>query len=247
MYSESHCHLGDMRPEDVKRAEDTGLALMITMGLDEASTNIALKLAKRHRSIRFSLAVHPWYSDEFTEKTRMMFLRLAKNPEVVAIGETGLDYTGRMSHQWVREEKCVDKETQRSTFRAHVRLAKKLCLPVIVHDRAPGQEALDLLEEEDAMTTGAMIHGFAKDRIYALRCEKLGIYLSLGLRTLQAPPPGLVEAVKYTPMRFIVTETDSNKPWEVVKACDIIGRIKGLTMEEVGSAATENLRRLIKQ
>ena len=48
-------------------------------------------------------------------------------------------------------------------------------------------------------------------------------------------------------MRFIVTETDSNKPWEVVKACEIIGRIKGLTMEEVGSAATENLRRLIKQ
>jgi len=49
-----------MCPEDVKRAEDAGLALMITMGLDEASTNTALKLAKRHQSIRFSLAVHPW-------------------------------------------------------------------------------------------------------------------------------------------------------------------------------------------
>ena len=47
-------------------------------------------------------------------------------------------------------------------------------------------------------------------------------------------------------MRLIVAETDSNKPWEVVKACDIIGRIKGLTMEEVGSAATENLRRLTR-
>ena len=235
-----------MCPEDVKRAEDAGLALMITMGLDEASTNTALKLAKRHQSIRFSLAVHPWYSDEFTEETRKMFLRLAKNPEVVAIGETGLDYTGRMSHQWVREEKYVDKDTQTATFRAHVGLARELHLPVIVHDRAPGQETLDLLEEECAAKTGAMIHGFAKDRIYALRCERLGIYLSLGLRTLQAPPPGFEEAVKHTPMRLIVTETDSNKPWEVVKACDIIGRIKGLTMEEVGSAATENLRRLTR-
>lgn len=235
-----------MSSEDVKRAEDVGLTLMITMGLDEASTNIALNLAKRHRSIRFSLAVHPWYSDEFTEETRMMFLRLAKNPEVVAIGETGLDYTGRMSHQWVRE-KYVDKEIQRATFRAHVGLAKELRLPVIVHDRAPGQETLDLLEEEGAAKTGVIIHGFAKDRIYAQRCERLGIHLSLGLRTLQAPPPSFEEAVKHTPMRLIVTETDSNEPWEVVKACEIIGRIKGLTMEEVGSAATENLRRLTKQ
>ncbi len=189
MYSESHCHLGDISPEDVKRAEDAGLALMITMGLDEASTNTALKLAKRHPSIRLSLAVHPWYSDEFTEETRKMFLRLAKNPEVVAIGETGLDYTGRMSRRWVREEKYVPKETQVATFRAHVGLARELSLPVIVHDRAPGQEALDLLEEEGAAKTGVIIHGFSKDRAYALRCERLGFHLSLGLRTLEAPPP----------------------------------------------------------
>jgi TatD DNase family protein len=83
---------------------------MITMGLDEASTAVALKLAKRHPSIRLSLAVHPLYSDEYTEETRRMFVGLADNPEVVAIGETGLDYTGRMSHQWVREERHVDEE-----------------------------------------------------------------------------------------------------------------------------------------
>ncbi|OGD58473.1 hypothetical protein A3K78_00110 [Candidatus Bathyarchaeota archaeon RBG_13_52_12] len=247
LYSESHCHLGDMSPEDVARAEDAGLALMVTMGLDEASTDTALKLAKSRRSIRLSLAVHPWYSDEFNEETRKTFLRLAENPEVVAIGETGLDYTGRMSHQWVRDEKYLDKEIQRATFRAHIGLARELRLPVIVHDRAPGQEALDLLEEEEAAKSGAMIHGFAKDRAYAQRCEKLGIHLSLGLRTLQAPPPGFEEAVKNTPLRLLVTETDSNKPWEVVKACEIIGRMRNLTAEVVGSAATENLRRLTKQ
>lgn len=116
----------------MKRAEDTGLVLMITMGLDETSTAVVLKLAKRHPSAR----------------------------------------------------------------------------------------------------------------AYARRCEKLGIHLSLGLRTLQAPPPGFEAAVKYMPMRLIVIEPDSNKPWEVVKACEIIARIKGLTVEEVGSTATENLRRL---
>jgi TatD DNase family protein len=236
-----------MSPEDVRRAEDAGLMLMVTMGLDEASTNTALKLAKSHRSIRLSIAVHPWYSDEFNEETRRIFLRLAENPEVVAIGETGLDYTGRMSHSWLREERYVDKETQRATFRAHIGLAKELRLPIIVHDRAPGQEALDILVEEGATGTGVIIHGFAKDLTYARRCGELGFHLSLGLRTLQASTPGFEEAVRYTPMAFIVTETDSNKPWEVLKACEIIGRIKGLTMEEVGSAATENLRQLTRQ
>ncbi len=236
-----------MSPEDVARAEDAGVALMVTMGLDDASTNVALRLAKRHRSVRLSLAVHPWYSDEYTEETRERFRRLAENPEVVAIGETGLDYTGRMSHSWVREDKFVDRETQRATFRAHMGLAKELGLPVIVHDRAPGQEALDIIEEEGAARTGAIIHGFAKDVAYATRCEGLGLNLSLGLRTLQTLPPGFEEAVRHTPLRIIVTETDSDKPWEVVKACEIIGRLKGLTADEVGSAATENLRRLTRQ
>lgn len=123
------------------------------------------------------------YRDEYTEKTRKMFVDLAKNHEVVAVGETGLDFTGRMSHQWVKEEKYVDKAIQRATFRAHVQLARELKLPVIVHDRGEGQEALDILEELGAPKTGAIIHGFAKDEAYAKRCEALGIHLSLGLRT----------------------------------------------------------------
>ena len=247
MYSESHCHLGDMSPEEVKKVEDAGLALMITMGLDEASTAVALKLARRHPSIRISLAVHPWYSDEYNEETRKMFVGLADNSEVVAIGETGLDFTGRMSHQWVRETRYVDPDIQRATFRAHIGLARELDLPVIVHDRAPGQEALDILEEMGAARTGAIIHGFAKDEAYAKRCEALDIHLSFGLRTLQAPPPGFETAVKHTPLKFIVTETDSNKPWEVVKTCELIGTLKGLSADEVGSTATDNLRRLTEQ
>jgi TatD DNase family protein len=247
MFSESHCHLGDMNPKDMKKAEDAGLKLMITMGLDEASTSIALKLAKSYKSVRLSLAVHPWYSDEYTEETRKMFLSLSENPEVVAIGETGLDYTGRMNHKWVREEQYVDKEVQRAVFKAHIKLACELNLPVIVHDRGKDQEALDILEKMNAMRTGAIIHGFAKDEAYARRCEELGVYLSLGLRTLQKMPVGFEAAVKRTPMRLIVTETDSNKPWDVIKACEIIGKVKGLTAEEVGSWATNNLKRLTKQ
>ena len=140
----------------------------------------------------------------------------------------------------------MDKAIQRATFRAHVGLAKELKLPVIVHDRGDGQEALDILEEFGAPKTGVIIHGFAKDEAYAKRCEALGIHLSLGLRTLQNPPPGFEAAVKRVPLQFIVTETDSNKPWEVIKACEIIGKIKGVPTGEVGAKATENLMRLTR-
>jgi Tat protein secretion system quality control protein TatD with DNase activity len=98
-----------------------------------------------------------------------------------------------------------------------------------------------------AARTGVIIHGFAKDQAYAKRCEELDIHLSLGLRTLQMPPCGFEAAVKNIPLRLIVTETDSNQPWEVVKACEMIGRIKGLETDEVGSTATKNLRRLTEK
>jgi Tat protein secretion system quality control protein TatD with DNase activity len=68
MYSESHCHLGDISPEGVEKAEEAGLELMITMGLDIASAEVAIRKAKMHRSIKVSVGVHPWYSDECNNK-----------------------------------------------------------------------------------------------------------------------------------------------------------------------------------
>ena len=138
LFSENHCHLGDISPEEVIKAENAGLVLMITMGLDAASTAVALKLASRHSSIRLSLAIHPWYSDEYDEEMRRVFVGLAENSEVVAIGETGIYYTGRMSQQGVRESRYIDPDIQMATFRAHIGLARELDLPVIVHDKAPG-------------------------------------------------------------------------------------------------------------
>ena len=245
MYSESHCHLGDISPEGVEKAEEAGLELMITMGLDIASAEVAIRKAKMHRSIKVSVGVHPWYSDELNDEIRNKFKSLARNPEVVAVGEIGLDYTGRMNKQWVREEKYVDKDIQRAALRGQIGLAQELGVPVIVHDRAPGQEALDILEETHAAKTGAVIHGFSKDAAYVERCERLGVHLSMGLRQVQAMTPELEAAIRRVPLSLMVTETDSNKPWDIVQVCDVVGRIKGMSRQEIGSAATENLKRLI--
>jgi TatD DNase family protein len=245
MYSETHCHLGDITPEGVRKAEEAGLELMITMGLDNASTEAAIMKAKMHRCIKVSVGVHPWYADDFNDETRDRFKSLASNQEVVAVGEIGLDYTGRMNRQWVREEKYVDKEIQRAALRGQIGLAKELGFPVIIHDRAPGQEVLDIIKETSAQKTGAIIHGFSKDAAYVDRCKKLGVYLSMGLRQVQAMTPELEEAIRRIPPRLMVTETDSNKPWDVIQVCDIVGKIKGMSRQEVGLAATRNLKILV--
>ena len=123
-------------------------------------------------------------------------------------------------------------------------LARELSLPVLVHDRAPEMEILDLLEHSGNINTGIAIHGFSKNIDYARRCIDDGIYLSIGLRTIQTSEPSFVKAVKETPLEYLLTETDSNKPEGVLTVCRLIAQLKETTMEEVGRVTTENLMRL---
>ena len=102
-----------------------------------------------------------------------------------------------------------------------------------------------MLERSGNTNTGIAIHGFSKDLDYARRCVDNGIYLSIGLRTIQSAEVGFIKALKETPLEYLLTETDSSKPEGVHTVCKLIADVKGLTQEEVGRVATENLMRLI--
>jgi TatD DNase family protein len=118
-------------------------------------------------------------------------------------------------------------------------------MPAIVHDRAPGQEMLEILIDSGNTDTGLAIHGFAKDVDYARKCVDHGIMLSVGLRAIQAGDPIYLKAVAETPVEYMLTETDSSKPEGVITCCELIGEIKDLPKEDVGAACTRNLQRLI--
>ncbi len=244
MYSESHCHLRDLTREDLDSAEKQGFTLLLTAGIDLPSSEQALEMANSHKIVKASLGVHPWYADEYSSGVGERFAELSEDPECVAISEIGLDFVGRMTHEWVREERYIDPKIQYETLDSQLGLARELSLPVLVHDRAPKMDILDILERSGNTNTGIAIHGFSKDLEYARRCVDHGIYLSVGLRTIQSADPVYLNAVEKTPLEYLLTETDSSKPEGVKTVCRLIADLKGLSMEDVGEVTTKNLMRL---
>jgi TatD DNase family protein len=244
MYSESHCHLGEMTIEDLELAEKQGFKLLLTSGIDLPTSEQAITTSQRHPIAKACLGVHPWYADEYNSKIRERFTTLSQDDECVAISEIGLDFVGRMTHEWVREDRYIDPKIQYEALDSQLGLARELSLPVIVHDRAPGIEILEILEKSGNTNTGIAIHGFSKDLNYARRCVDNGIYLSVGLRTIQNADPSYTNAVKNTPLEYLLTETDSNKPEGVKTVCKLISELKDLSMVEVGKVTTENLIKL---
>lgn len=147
--------------------------------------------------------------------------------------------------QWERSEEVVDPEIQRAAFRGQIGLARELELPVLVHDRARGEELLDILDDEEIVSVGAAIHGFSKGPDYARRAVKMGVYLTVGRGILAGENRELEEAVRQIPLDWLLTETDSGDPSNVVLMAEKIAKLKGVDREDVGSAATLNLKKLL--
>lgn len=230
---------------DIRVAESKGFKLLLTSGIDLPSSEEAITTSQRHAIVKSCVGVHPWYADEYDGKVGEKFRVLAKDPECVAISEIGLDFIGRMTHEWVREDRFIEPKIQYEAFNAQLALARELELPAIIHDRAPGQELLDILIDSGNLNSGLAIHGFSKDTDYARRCVDHGIMLSLGLRTIQSADPAFISAIESTPIEYLLTETDSSKPKGVLTACELIGEIKGMSSEDVGETCTRNLMRLL--
>jgi TatD DNase family protein len=252
MYSESHGHLRNLSDEVIEhaltQATESGVEVVLTAGIDLASSEHAVQLARRFPVIKACIGIHPWNADQYSMSALAQLKALAQEAEVVAISEIGLDYVGRMNQDWVFVPEYVDKRIQRKAFTDQLHLAKTLELPVLVHDRTPNYEVLDLLEEADNAETGIAIHGFTKDRLYAQRCIRQGIYLSIGVRDVLAPEnDALREAVQLTPIDWLLTETDSPNPVDVITVAKKIAELKGLTQKDVGEATTRNLRALINR
>jgi len=244
MYSESHCHLSGVTDEVIEKARNAGFKLLLTSGIDLDSSIEAATSAKKWDIVKGCVGIHPWYADEYTPSVEERFMELAREPEVVAVSEIGLDFKGRMTKEWIREDRYIDRDIQIESFKGQLRLAERLGVPAIVHDKAEGTEIIDIMLDYGSTETGLAIHGCSKDQDYADRCVEEGIYMSIGLRPLKAADPGFLEAVKKMPLRYLLTETDSGDPQGILAVCNTIAELKGLTRKEVGEAATMNLMKL---
>ena len=250
MYIDSHCHinfpdLADKLPEvfDLMAANQVSHALCISVELEKFPEVLAL--AETHPNVYASVGVHPDHED-CTEPTVAELVALADHPKVVAIGETGLDYfrlTG-------------DLEWQRERFRTHIRAARATRKPLVIHTRSAAEDTLRIMREEQAGEAGGVMHCFTESLAVAEAAIEQGFYISFsGIVTFKNATT-LREVAAAIPLERMLIETDSpylapvphrgrtNQPGFVKYVAEEIARIRGMTVDAVGEATTQNFFRL---
>ena len=213
---DNHCHLeswyGDAVPPEpvadaLAAASAVGVDGVVQIGCDLDAARWTRELVDREPRVLGGVALHP------TEATRLAATgeldaaleeveRLADHPRIRVVGETGLD------HYWVPADDTAGRAAQRTSFAAHVALAKRLGKVVQVHDRDAHGEVLDLLVAEDA-PPGTVLHCFSGDAAIARACVDRGYVLSFAGVLTFANAPGLRAALAAVPLDHVLVETDA--------------------------------------
>jgi len=245
----SHCHLdylareGDLEAA-IARARTAGVSTMLTISTRLDSFPDVLTIAQANEGVVWcSVGVHPHDADDHAEIDMTPLLEGARHPEVVAIGETGLDYYYDNS----------DRAAQRRCFRTHIEAAKAAGLPVIVHTRDADDDTIKILEE-GAHSGGlnGVIHCFSTTRKLAEKTMELGFYISLaGILTFKRSEV-LREIAAAIPDDRLLVETDApylapvpkrgkrNEPANVVHTLKTLAELKQHTMAEMTDITSRN-------
>lgn len=251
MLLDSHAHLDDKRFDRdrdklIRELKGNDVSLVINPGADVASSVRAVSLAEKYDNIYAAVGVHPHDAKTMDEDTIEILRNLAKKDKVIAIGEIGLDYYYDNS----------PRDIQKKWFREQIKLAKKLKLPIIVHDRDAHKDTFDIIKEEKDENLTGVLHCYASSADMAKEYIKLGFYISFAgpITFKNAKTPK--EVAKAIPLERILIETDSpyltpephrgkrNDPVYVRYIAGIIAELKGITFEEVANATTKNAKEL---
>lgn len=252
MLVDSHCHLDfpdlvQRMPEVLQRMQDNQVDLAVCIGVNLEDFPQVIALAEQHAQLYATVGVHPEYTDvEEPDEDRL--LALAAHPRVIAIGETGLDY------YWQKDK----PEWQRERFRTHIRAARRCGKPLVVHTRDSAVDTLRVLKEEGADAVGGVMHCFTENWEIARLALDLGFYLSFsGIVTFKNASI-VKEVAQKCPLDRLLVETDSpylapapyrgkpNEPAYVRYVAEEIARLRGLSIDAVHAATTDNFFSLFK-
>ncbi|HLX58570.1 MAG TPA: TatD family hydrolase [Ktedonobacteraceae bacterium] len=248
---DSHCHIDTSRfnadrEAVIQAAFEGGVTRMVDAGCDLASSEHALALAKTHRGIIFAgVGTHPHDALTHTEEIGLRYREMAKEPEVVAIGEFGLDYFRMLS----------PRDVQRAVFVAHLQLARECNLPCIIHVRDAHDDVIELLRVHGQGLRG-VFHCFSGDARQAGQCLEFDGFMLSFAGPLTRQGNALPAVARMAPLERILVETDSpylvpqplrakrNEPLFVKYVAEKLAEIRGMTLEEVALATTANAVRL---
>lgn len=248
---DTHAHLQNpaFEPDQdaaIQRALTAGIHYIITVGYDYISSQAAVTLAQRQASLFAAVGIHPHDASTWQENTSQLLIDLSRQKKVVAIGEIGLDYYRDLS----------PREIQKKVFAAQLELASKAALPVIIHSRDAGEEALGFVKDFPGLT--GVIHCFSGTFCEARKFIELGWYLGITGAVTFPKATVLKEVVREIPLEWLLLETDApylapqphrgqrNEPSYLGYMAAAIAGLKNIEISVVAQQTTANARKLFK-
>lgn len=258
MIFDTHAHYTSHRFDSDRHAllqslPQKGVAGVVDCAVDLATAREELALAGQYPFVYAALGIHPESIIEEDTSTRLVFggdwraeLRairpLYEHPKAVAVGECGLDY------HWP-----IPKEEQQALFEEEIRCALELEKPILVHDREAHADVYALLKKYKPKGVLHCYSGSAEDAVWLAR---QGMYIGFGGTLTFKNARKTREAAAALPMEAIVLETDCpymtpephrgqrNDSSLIIHVAEVLGQIKGLPVQEVLRATSENAKRL---
>lgn len=248
---DSHAHIDTARFDQdreavIQRAVAEGITRIVDPGCDLPSSQAALALAKAHPGNVFAgVGVHPHDASTYTEAVAAQLRIMAQEPEVVAIGEFGLDYFRMLS----------PRDVQRTVFCAHLELARELHLPCIIHVRDSHDDVIELLRAHGQGLRG-VFHCFSGTVAQAKECLSFEGFMLSFAGPLTRQGNELPEVARMLPLERVLVETDSpylvpkplkarrNEPLFVKHTAEKLAEIRGMSFEDIAAITSANAVRL---
>ena len=254
MFIDSHCHLDrlDLNEFDndldnvINAAEVAKVTKILCVSVTLKDFPAMADKTQHYENVLLSCGAHPLNQDDEIDESEL--IQLAQHPRVIAVGETGLDYF------YAPET----KKLQQDSFRKHIRAAKKLKKPLIIHTRDAQQETLAIMREEGAEQVGGILHCFTESWEMAEQAIAMGFYISFSGIVTFKNANALRDVAKKIPNDRFLIETDApylapvphrgkqNQPAYVVEVAKHLASIRGQSVEDIAQLSTDNFNCLFK-
>lgn len=258
-FVDSHCHLDMLDLSDfdghmdnvIELAKQNQVSDILSIAVDLEGFPRILETAKSYPNVSASVGLHPCHNpDEIVSIEQLS--KLADDSNVIAIGETGLDYYMNEG----TDPKDEDFLWQQERFRIHIRTSIKTKKPLIIHTRDAREDTLKILKEENAHKIGGIMHCFVEDIETAQQALEMGFYISFsGIVTFKNAKL-IQEVAKIVPDNRLLIETDSpylapvpkrgkkNQPAYVAYIGEYLAQLRGASVEHIAKITRENYFRL---
>ena len=244
MMIDTHCHINDIKydsdvKEVISRAVESGVEKMICVGTDLKTSEKAIELADKYSEIYATVGYHPHESKDAEKGYLYEFEEMSKNPKVVAIGESGLDY-----HYNISPENILKK-----IFREQIELAQDIKITIIMNKRNSSDDLLSIIESTNLEY--GVVHCFSENWEVANTLISKNIKLSFtGMVTFVKEP--ICEVLEKIDLKDFFLETDSpylaptpyrgkrNEPSLIKFIAEYIADVKQISSEEIIKQTTKN-------